>query len=236
MRFAVDRPDGLGEPSFSGECRMLVQDPSFTTDDPAVRVALPASSRAKRCFDIAGSLFGLLLLLPFLVLIGVAIRLESRGPIVFRQRRGGLNGEPFTIYKFRTMRVLEDGDVIQQASLSDPRVTPLGALLRRTSVDELPQLVNVLRGEMSLVGPRPHALAHDRFYGQLISDYSERLRTRPGLTGMAQVAGLRGETRELNEMAERVKYDVRYIDEWSFLLDLQLLAGTAKALSSTRAC
>ena len=215
---------------------MLVQDPIVTTDNPFVPLAQPASSRVKRCLDIAGSLFGLVLFLPFLALIALAIRLESPGPIIFRQRRGGLHGRPFTIYKFRTMRTLDDGDTIQQASAGDPRVTPLGALLRRTSVDELPQLVNVLRGDMSLVGPRPHALAHDRFYGPLIPQYAERLRTRPGLTGLAQVAGLRGETRELNEMAERVKHDVRYIEEWSFVLDLQLIAGTARALSSKRAC
>jgi len=215
---------------------MLVQDPILTTDNPVVPSALPASSRVKRCVDIGGSLFGLVLFLPFLALIALAIRLDSPGPIIFRQRRGGLNGQPFTIYKFRTMRALDDGDIIPQVSCGDPRVTRLGALLRRTSIDELPQLVNVLRGDMSLVGPRPHALAHDRFYGQLISQYSQRLRTRPGLTGLAQVAGLRGETRELDEMAARVRHDLRYIDEWSLLLDVQLLAGTAKALSSKRAC
>jgi len=236
MTFAVDRPETFGEPPLSGECHMLAQDPISLAERDVVLYAGPAASRAKRFLDIAGSLFGLLLFLPFLSLIALAIRIESAGPVIFRQRRGGLNGRSFTIYKFRTMRTLDDGDVIQQASPGDPRITPLGALLRRTSIDELPQLVNVLRGEMSLVGPRPHALAHDRFYGQLIPLYSQRLRTRPGLTGLAQVAGLRGETRDLDQMAERVKHDVRYIDEWSFLLDLQLLAGTAKALSSKRAC
>ena len=196
---------------------------------------MPASSIRKRSLDVVGAATALLLFLPLLLLIALLIRLESSGPIIFRQRRGGLNGRTFTIYKFRTMRVLEDGDMITQARPNDTRVTSFGALLRRTSMDELPQLLNVLKGDMSLVGPRPHALAHDRFYGDLIPNYAGRLRTRPGLTGLAQVAGLRGETRELNEMAERVRYDLRYIEQWSILLDLKLIAGTAQALRSRRA-
>jgi lipopolysaccharide/colanic/teichoic acid biosynthesis glycosyltransferase len=131
--------------------------------------------------------------------------------------------------------VLDDGDEVQQACAGDPRVTLFGRLLRRTSMDELPQLLNVLRGDMSLVGPRPHALAHDRFYGQQIANYANRLRTRPGLTGLAQVHGFRGETRKLSQMAQRVEYDLRYIDEWSLGLDLKLIAGTAQALRSNRA-
>ncbi|HEX5775336.1 MAG TPA: sugar transferase [Caulobacteraceae bacterium] len=202
---------------------------------PGARPAPPALSRGKRALDLVGAVVAIILFLPLLLIIAAAIRLESPGPAVFRQRRGGLNGRTFTIYKFRTMRAQEDGDVILQAYSGDERITWLGRLLRRTSMDELPQLVNVLKGEMSLVGPRPHALAHDRFYGELIPDYARRLRTRPGLTGLAQVAGLRGETREIDLMAERVRHDLRYIEEWSLLLDLQLIAGTAQALAAREA-
>ena len=202
---------------------------------PGARPAAPALSRGKRALDLFGAALAIILLLPLLLIIAAAIRLESPGPAVFRQRRGGLNGAAFTIYKFRTMRTQEDGDIILQAYSGDERITRLGTLLRRTSMDELPQLVNVVRGEMSLVGPRPHALAHDRFYGELIPDYARRMRTRPGLTGLAQVAGLRGETRELDQMAERVRHDLRYIEEWSLLLDLQLIAGTAQALLTREA-
>ena len=202
---------------------------------PTAKPAPPALSRAKRALDLFGAVVALILFLPLLLILAAAIRLESPGPAIFRQRRGGLNGRPFTIYKFRTMRTQEDGDVILQAYSGDERITWLGALLRRTSMDELPQLLNIVKGEMSLVGPRPHALAHDRFYGELIPDYARRLRTRPGLTGLAQVCGLRGETRELDLMAERVRHDLRYIDDWSLLLDLQLIAGTAQALAAREA-
>lgn len=216
---------------------MLVQNVSDVVIEFApVPAARPARSRGKRVLDIAGAALALALFLPLLALITLAIRLESPGPVIFKQRRGGLHGRIFTIYKFRTMRVLDDGDTILQATSDDPRVTPLGLLLRRTSMDELPQLMNVLKGEMSLVGPRPHAVAHDQFYGRLIPEYRQRLRTRPGLTGLAQVAGLRGETKEVTEMAERVRHDLRYIEEWSLALDLQLIAGTAQALRSKRAC
>ena len=204
--------------------------PAVVVEYPTPHPAAPAISRGKRTLDLVGAVVALALFLPLLLLIAAAIRLESRGPVIFRQRRGGLNGETFIIYKFRTMRTQEDGDIILQAHSGDPRITRLGAVLRRTSMDELPQLVNVVRGEMSLVGPRPHALAHDRFYGELIPDYARRMSTRPGLTGLAQVAGLRGETRQLDQMAERVRHDLRYIDEWSLFLDLQLIAGTAQAL------
>jgi len=214
---------------------MLVQEVGASAERELVPHARPALSRRKRALDLTGGLIALVVFLPLLLLIALIVRLESPGPALFRQRRGGLNGRTFTIFKFRTMRALDDGDTILQATNGDPRVTPFGALLRKTSMDELPQLLNVLTGDMSLVGPRPHALAHDKFYGQLIPNYHQRLRTRPGLTGLAQVAGLRGETRELNQMAERVRYDLRYIDEWSFLLDMKLLAGTLQALRSSRA-
>lgn len=235
MRFAAEHADGLSGASLTAECNVLGQDRIVGVAEIRGRAAAPALSRRKRCLDIVGALFALLLFLPLLTLIAMAIRLESPGPIIFRQRRGGLNGRPFTIFKFRTMQVLDDGDEIQQARRGDPRITQVGRLLRRTSMDELPQLLNILKGDMSLVGPRPHALAHDRYYGQRIANYAERLRTRPGLTGLAQVCGLRGETREVREMAERIEYDLRYIDEWSMALDLKLIAGTAQALRSQRA-
>lgn len=198
--------------------------------------ALPATvNPVKRLLDIIGAAVLLILLLPLLASIAAMIRLESSGPAIFRQRRGGLHGQPFVILKFRTMRALEDGEIIVQATTEDPRITRFGSLLRRTSMDELPQLWNVLRGDMSLVGPRPHALAHDDFYGQLIPNYHMRFLARPGLTGLAQVAGLRGETAELDEMAERVRLDLRYVAEWSLTLDLKLLLGTPKALASKKA-
>lgn len=198
--------------------------------------ALPAAvNPVKRLLDILGAAVLLILLLPLLASIAVAIRLESSGPAIFRQHRGGLHGRPFVILKFRTMRALDDGEIIVQATTNDPRITPVGALLRRSSMDELPQLWNVLKGDMSFVGPRPHALAHDDFYGQLIANYHLRFLARPGLTGMAQVAGLRGETAELGQMADRVRLDLRYVEEWSLLLDLKLLLGTPKALASKKA-
>lgn len=198
--------------------------------------ALPSTvNPVKRLLDILAAVALLMLLLPLLVSIAGAIRLESSGPAIFRQHRGGLHGRPFVILKFRTMRALDDGEIVVQATSGDPRITRLGSILRRTSVDELPQLWNVLKGDMSLVGPRPHALAHDEFYGQLIPNYHLRSLARPGLTGMAQVAGLRGETAEVDQMAARVRLDIRYVEEWSLLLDLKLLLGTPAALASSKA-
>ncbi|HEX7890923.1 MAG TPA: sugar transferase, partial [Ramlibacter sp.] len=161
----------------------------IAADDPA-RVAF---SRRKRAFDMVAACLALLVFLPLLLLIGVAIWMESEGPVLFRQQRTGLHGRPFRIYKFRTMRVTEDGADIRQAVRGDSRITPLGALLRKLSLDELPQLVNVLKGEMSIVGPRPHALAHDLVWRDRVPGYAGRFRTRPGLTGAAQVNGYRGE-------------------------------------------
>jgi undecaprenyl-phosphate galactose phosphotransferase/putative colanic acid biosynthesis UDP-glucose lipid carrier transferase len=177
----------------------------------------------KRALDmiLAGSL--LVALLPLLALVGIAIKLDSPGPIIFRQRRMGFNGEVFTIYKFRTMSVLEDGDTIKQATRADPRITRLGQLLRSTSIDELPQILNVLYGDMSLVGPRPHALAHDAEYSKLIGSYACRHHVKPGITGWAQINGWRGETASLEPMKKRVELDLWYIDNWSLWLDLQIL-------------
>jgi putative colanic acid biosynthesis UDP-glucose lipid carrier transferase len=182
---------------------------------------------AKTALDraLAGAL--LLLLAPLMVLIAVAIRLDSPGPALFRQWRGGRSGVPFEILKFRTMRVTGEAAPLPAAP-DDRRVTRLGRLLRRTSLDELPQLLNVLKGEMSLVGPRPHALAHDRLYARLLPDYAARYRVRPGITGLAQVEGLRGEPTSLAAMAARLSRDLAYIDGWSLGLDLRLLLRTLR--------
>lgn len=176
------------------------------------------------------ALTALAALLWVLLAIGTAIRLTSPGPILFRQRRTGLNGRVFAIYKFRTMSVIEDGDIIVPAARNDARVTPLGSFLRRYILDELPQVLNVLKGEMSFVGPRPHALAHDRHYGAQIPDYSRRFTVRPGLTGLAQVRGLRGEIHRLDGMAQRIAADAEYATRWSLGGDLMILLRTVPLL------
>ena len=165
--------------------------------------------------------------LPLMATIALIIGLTSKGPVLFRQRRYGLDGEEITIYKFRTMTVSEDGEDLVQARRNDPRVTPIGRLLRRTSLDELPQLINVLNGSMSLVGPRPHAIAHNEKYRAEIPGYMLRHKVRPGITGWAQVHGLRGETDTLDKMRERIKYDLEYLRNWSLWLDITILLRTA---------
>jgi len=180
----------------------------------------------KRAVDAALASAMLLALSPLLAIVAAAIKLDSPGPVIFRQRRNGFNGRQFEIYKFRTMNVLEDGAVIRQAKKRDNRVTAVGRLLRRSSIDELPQLFNVLKGDMSLVGPRPHALAHDDEYGKLIANYAFRHHVKPGITGWAQVNGFRGETDTFEKMQRRVEYDMFYIDNWSFLFDLKILLMT----------
>jgi Undecaprenyl-phosphate glucose phosphotransferase len=170
---------------------------------------------------------------PVLAAVAAAVRLSSPGPVLYRQVRRGFNREPIVVFKFRTMRAdrcdAPDAAEVRQATRDDPRVTPVGRFLRRTSLDELPQLYNVLRGEMSLVGPRPHALAHDDYYVRLIDGYLGRQRVKPGITGWAQVNGCRGETRTLEEMRRRVELDLEYIEGWSLLLDLRILLRTASA-------
>lgn len=180
----------------------------------------------KRAFDllIAGAL--LVVLSPLLSLVSIAIKLNSSGPVVFRQHRKGFNGRQFTIYKFRTMTVAENGTTVRQARPNDERVTNLGFFLRSTSIDELPQLINVLRGEMSLVGPRPHAVAHDDEYSKLIANYAFRHHVKPGITGWAQVSGFRGETARLELMERRVDLDLWYINNWSIWLDFWILIRT----------
>jgi Undecaprenyl-phosphate glucose phosphotransferase len=189
----------------------------------------PLSEReqiAKRLFDIAVSGFLLVLLAPIALIVAVAIKLDSPGTSIFRQMRNGFNGRRFVIYKFRTMTVAEDGAEIKQATKGDARVTRLGRLLRRSNLDELPQLFNVLRGDMSLVGPRPHAVAHNNEYEKLIANYAFRYHMRPGITGFAQIQGLRGETKTVDRMAARVDADLWYINNWSFWLDLKILLRT----------
>ena len=191
-----------------------------------------AESWAKRALDIAGASAALLLFLPLLITIAMAVRLESSGPIIFKQRRTGHRGRIFTIYKFRTMTVTEDYDAVKQATRNDARVTEVGALLRKLSLDELPQFLNILKGDMSIVGPRPHALAHDAQYGEQIATYADRFRAKPGLTGLAQVNGLRGEIQELRCMRERVAADNLYIESWSLGLDIAILAKTTLIIFS----
>ena len=180
----------------------------------------------KRALDVAVAGAALVISAPLLILTMLAIKLDTPGPVLFRQTRRGFNGRNFKILKLRTMSVLEDGETIAQATRRDPRVTRVGAWLRRTSIDELPQLWNVLRGEMSVVGPRPHAVAHDSIYDAVIDKYAFRHHVKPGLTGWAQVNGHRGETPRVAMMAARVEHDLWYVDNWSFLLDLRILLMT----------
>jgi len=189
-----------------------------------------AGSVAKRSFDISVAFVALVILAPLLVLVAIAIMIEDGGPVLFRQRRTGLGGETFTILKFRSMRVAEDGGDIRQATRSDDRITRVGSFIRTMSIDELPQLINVLRGDMSLVGPRPHALSHDERWGSAVPSYRERFRARPGLTGHAQVSGLRGEIRDIADIRARVEADNYYIDNWSATLELVILLKTIPLL------
>ena len=196
----------------------------------AVPTDRAANSALKRVVDISVALTLFILFLPAFILIALMIKAESRGPIIFRQRRTGLNGKIFTIFKFRTMRVAEDDHAVRAAKRTDPRVTWVGEMLRRTSLDEIPQLLNVLVGDMSMVGPRPHALAHDLEYGRTIADYHLRFRVRPGLTGLAQVRGLRGGIESLSDIERRVCADNEYIDRWNGLSDFVIIFRTIPAL------
>lgn len=186
----------------------------------------PVAIIAKRAFDIVVSGLALVVLGPLLLSIAALIKLDSPGPVMFRQRRRGYNHREFSIYKFRTMTTLDDGDHVEQARVNDPRVTRIGRYLRRWSIDELPQLINVLKGEMSIVGPRPHAVAHDRFFETRIDRYARRLNVKPGITGWAQVNGYRGETDTDEKMSNRVAHDLYYIDNWSMPFDLYIIALT----------
>ena len=188
----------------------------------------------KRAFDIAVAGLGLVALAPLLLLVALAIRLEGPGPVLFRQTRYGFNQEPFLIYKFRTMRALEDGARVKAATRDDPRITRVGALLRRFSIDELPQLINVLAGDMSIVGPRPQALAHDQRYVERIARYARRHNVKPGVTGWAQVNGLRGEIRNDEDIQARLDHDLYYVDNWSLWLDMKIVLATALVIFSQK--
>lgn len=203
---------------------------SSVVDIPVVAVCetpfVGLNGLLKRMSDIVISVVALVSLSPVLIAIALALKLGSKGPAIFSQRRYGLDGEEINVYKFRSMRVAEDGSQIRQAQRNDARITPLGAILRRTSLDELPQLINVLQGRMSLVGPRPHAVAHNELYRKLIKGYMVRHKVRPGITGWAQVNGLRGETDTVEKMAARIRYDLDYLRNWSLRLDLHILVKT----------
>ena len=198
---------------------------------------LVSDRQLKRCFDLLLSVAGLLLISPLLLAIAIAVRLSGPGSILFVQDRYGLDGRSFRIYKFRTMRVMEAGDTpgLRQASRDDPRVTAVGRVLRCWSLDELPQLFNVLRGEMSLVGPRPHAVEHNEQYRRQIPGYMQRHSFKPGITGLAQIEGWRGETSSLQSMVHRIEADLRYARDWSLKLDIKILLKTMLRLRSPNA-
>ncbi len=185
----------------------------------------PVGGSLKRLFDIGASAAALAVLSPALLTVWMLIRIESKGPGFFRQRRGGFLGRPFYIFKFRTMTTRESRE-ITQAKEGDARVTRLGGFLRKNSIDELPQLINVLLGDMSVVGPRPHALAHDRLFLTKDRRYAQRHRARPGITGLAQVSGSRGPTDTDDKIRERIEFDLKYVTKWSWLMDFGIILKT----------
>jgi putative colanic acid biosynthesis UDP-glucose lipid carrier transferase len=188
------------------------------------------NSMIKRTSDIVLSSVILLLLAPLMLAIALAVKMSSPGPVIFRQRRYGLYGDEIIVYKFRSMKVMENDNNVVQARRGDERVTPIGGFLRRTSLDELPQFINVLQGRMSIVGPRPHAVAHNEQYRKLIKGYMLRHKVKPGITGWAQVNGLRGETATLDKMEARIQYDLDYLRNWSLWLDLWIVLKTVKVV------
>ena len=180
----------------------------------------------KRAFDVTVATIGLIALSPLLLIVSIAIRLDSPGPIFFRNTRHGFNNDKIRVLKFRSMISIEDAGQFTQATENDPRITRIGRIIRRTNIDELPQLINVLRGEMSLVGPRPHATAHNALFNNVIAPFSRRHNVKPGITGWAQVNGCRGVTDTLEKMQQRIEYDLYYIDNWSFLFDVKIIMMT----------
>ncbi len=198
---------------------------------PAVELNRPISSGMngvlKECFDRVFALVALVLLAPLFAVIGASIKLSSPGPVFFCQPRLGLNGKQFNVVKFRSMKVHQERHGLTQATQNDPRLFKVGHFLRRTSLDELPQFINVLLGDMSVVGPRPHALQHNEMYKELLELYMLRHRVKPGITGWAQIHGYRGETDTVDKMANRVKFDLYYIQNWSLLMDIRIIAWTA---------
>jgi len=188
----------------------------------------------KRVSDVVLASIILVLISPLLLAIAIGVKLSSPGPAIFKQRRNGLDGGEITVYKFRSMTTQDNGSVVEQATKDDPRITPFGAFLRRTSLDELPQFFNVLQGRMSVVGPRPHAVAHNEMYRELIKAYMVRHKVKPGITGWAQVNGLRGETETVDKMKARVEYDLEYLRNWSLGLDLQIIVRTIRVVFADR--
>jgi len=186
----------------------------------------PFAEFIKRGFDFVFALIVLILISPILLIIAITIRFDSPGPIIFQQRRYGMDGQVIKVWKFRTMKVMEDGAVVRQAQRNDPRITRIGAILRNTSLDELPQFFNVLQGRMSVVGPRPHPVAHNEEFRKKISGYMMRHKFKPGITGWAQVNGLRGETDTLDKMQKRIDYDLQYIRNWSVWFDIKIILMT----------
>ncbi len=191
------------------------------------------SGLLKHVSDFVIACIALILITPLLILISIGVKLTSKGPVFFKQRRYGLDGHEIIVYKFRTMRVIEDGDEVIQAKRNDPRVTKVGAFLRKYSLDELPQFINVLQGRMSVVGPRPHAVAHNEIYRKVIKGYMIRHKVLPGITGLAQVNGFRGETSEVEQMEKRIEYDLEYLRHWSLLLDLQIIFKTVLTVAKS---
>ncbi len=186
----------------------------------------PFNRALKRAFDVVAAIACLAVVSPLFLIVPIAIKLDSRGPVLFRQTRHGYNNEPIRVLKFRTMTVMEDGDSFRPVVRHDPRVTRLGRFLRHSNIDELPQLFNVLAGNMSLVGPRPHATSQNETFAELISSFSRRHNVKPGITGWAQVNGYRGDTDTLEKMQRRVEHDLYYIDNWSLALDLKIMIMT----------
>lgn len=181
---------------------------------------------AKRLEDIILSLIILVLISPILLAVAIGVKLSSPGPIIFKQHRYGLDGGKINVWKFRSMSVMDNGDDVKQATKNDPRVTPFGAFIRRTSLDELPQFFNVLQGRMSIVGPRPHAVAHNEQYRAIVDRYMLRHKVKPGITGWAQINGYRGETDTLDKMEKRVQFDLEYIQNWSLWMDIKIVFAT----------
>lgn len=199
------------------------------------RAPLSGAERlVKRTLDVVVSLLAVAFLSPIFLFTAIAVKLDGAGPVIFRQNRKGFNGKVFTMYKFRTMTVQENGPDVVQVTRGDPRVTPIGRLLRSSSIDELPQLWNVLKGDMSVIGPRPHALSHDDYFKELVGEYAFRHHVKPGITGWAQCNGSRGATPSVQDVAERVKLDLWYINNWSLWLDIQILVKTFFAVLRKR--
>lgn len=207
---------------------IIETDPLIWRRRSRVARSIPVGGAMKRAFDVCAACVGIIILAPLLSLIWLLVRLERNGgEAIFKQERGGFNGKPFMIYKFRTMICAENGGDVKQVEVGDSRITALGGFLRQVSWDELPQLFNVLKGDMSLIGPRPHALEHDRAFAEIDPRYPQRFAARPGITGLAQVSGCRGPTETDDKIIARTGHDVTYASEWSFGGDIAILWRTA---------